>query len=62
MIGIGNLLVAVGTLIAMGVIIIATILFNIGLVIVAAMFVRYIAKLIIKDIKEGLIKTEIIQE
>lgn len=62
MIGIGNLLVAVGTLIAMGVIIIATILFNIGLVIVAAMFVRYIAKLIIKDIKESLIKTEIIQE
>ena len=56
MIGIGNLLVTVGTLIALGVISLITILINIGIVVLGVMFVKYIVKLIAKDINDKLNK------
>lgn len=56
MIGIGNLLVTVGTLIALGVISLITILINIGVVVLGVMFVKYIVKLIAKDINDKLNK------
>lgn len=58
MIGIGNLLVTVGTLIALGVISLITILINIGVVVLGVMFVKYIVKLIAKDINDKLNKIE----
>ena len=58
MIGIGNLLVTVGTLIALGVITLITILINIGVVVLGVMFVKYIVKLIAKDINDKLNKIE----
>ena len=58
MIGIGNLLVTVGTLIALGVISLITILINIGVVVLGIMFVKYIVKLIAKDINDKLNKIE----
>lgn len=58
MIGIGNLLVTVGTLIALGVIALITILINIGVVVLGVMFVKYIVKLIAKDINDKLNKNE----
>lgn len=58
MIGIGNLLVTVGTLIALGVIALITILINIGVVVLGVMFVKYIVKLIAKDINDKLNKIE----
>lgn len=56
MIGIGNLLVTVGTLIALGVVSLITILINIGVVVLGVMFVKYIVKLIAKDINDKLNK------
>lgn len=56
MIGIGNLLVTVGTLIALGVISLITILINIGVVVLGVMFIKYIVKLIAKDINDKLNK------
>ena len=58
MIGIGNLLVTVGTLIALGVVSLITILINIGVVVLGVMFVKYIVKLIAKDINDKLNKIE----
>lgn len=58
MIGIGNLLVTVGTLIGLGVIALITILINIGVVVLGVMFVKYIVKLIAKDINDKLNKIE----
>lgn len=58
MIGIGNLLVTVFTLIALGVIALITILINIGVVVLGVMFVKYIVKLIAKDINDKLNKIE----
>lgn len=58
MIGIGNLLVTVGTLIALGVISLITILINIGVLVLGVMFVKYIVKLIAKDINDKLNKIE----
>ena len=58
MIGIGNLLVTVGTLIALGVISLITILINIGVVVLGVMFVKYIVKLIAKDINDKLNRIE----
>lgn len=58
MIGIGNLLVTVGTLIALGIISLITILINIGVVVLGVMFVKYIVKLIAKDINDKLNKIE----
>lgn len=58
MIGIGNLLVTVCTLIALGVISLITILINIGVVVLGVMFVKYIVKLIAKDINDKLNKIE----
>nr|DAT35278.1 MAG TPA: hypothetical protein [Caudoviricetes sp.] len=54
MIGIGSLLVAIGTLIGLGVIS----LMNIGVVVLGIMFVRYIVKLIAKDINDTLNRIE----
>lgn len=54
MIGIGSLLVTVGTLIGLGVIS----LMNIGVVVLGIMFVRYIVKLIAKDINDTLNRIE----
>lgn len=54
MIGIGSLLVTIGTLIGLGVIS----LMNIGLVVLGIMFVRYIVKLIAKDINDTLNRIE----
>lgn len=54
MIGIGNLLVTVGTLIALGVIS----LMNIGVVVLGVMLVWYIVKLIAKDINDTLNRIE----
>lgn len=58
MIGIGSLLVTVFTLIALGVISLITILINIGVVVLGVMFVKYIVKLIAKDINDKLNKNE----
>lgn len=54
MIGIGSLLVTVGTLIGLGVIS----LMNIGVVVLGIMFVRYLVKLIAKDINDTLNRIE----
>lgn len=54
MIGIGSLLVTIGTLIGLGVIS----LMNIGFVVLGIMFVRYIVKLIAKDINDTLNRIE----
>lgn len=58
MIGIGSLLVTVFTLIGLGVIALITILINIGVVVLGVMFVKYIVKLIAKDINDKLNKIE----
>lgn len=58
MIGIGSLLVTVFTLIGLGVIALITILINIGVVVLGVMFVKYIVKLIAKDINDKLNKNE----
>lgn len=54
MIGIGSLLVTICTLIGLGVIS----LMNIGVVVLGIMFVRYIVKLIAKDINDTLNRIE----
>ena len=54
MIGIGSLLVTIFTLIGLGVIS----LMNIGVVVLGIMFVRYIVKLIAKDINDTLNRIE----
>lgn len=54
MIGIGSLLVTVGTLI--GLVVIS--LMNIGVVVLGIMLVRYIVKLIAKDINDTLNRIE----
>lgn len=58
MIGIGNLIVGIGTLIAIGLLSLFTILINVGIVIVALLVLKYITKLIIKDMCEKLNKVE----
>lgn len=58
MIGIGNLIVGIGTLIAIGLLSLFTILINVGIVIVVLLVLKYITKLIIKDICEKLNKIE----
>ena len=58
MIGIGSLLVTLFTLIGLGVIALITILINIGVVVLGVMFVKYIVKLIAKDINDKLNKIE----
>lgn len=54
MTGIGNLIVVIGTLVGMGLIALVTIAINIGIVILVAMFAKYVTKLIYKDIKAHL--------
>ena len=54
MIGIGSLLVTIGTLMGLGVIA----LMNIGFVVLGIMLVRYIVKLIAKDINDTLNRIE----
>ena len=54
MIGIGSLLVTICTLIGLGVIS----LMNIGVVVLGIMFIRYIVKLIAKDINDTLNRIE----
>ena len=54
MIGIGSLLVTICTLIGLGVVS----LMNIGIVVLGIMFVRYMVKLIAKDIKDTLNRIE----
>lgn len=54
MIGIGSLLVTICTLIGLGVVS----LMNIGIVVLGIIFVRYMVKLIAKDIKDTLNRIE----
>lgn len=54
MIGIGNLLVTIATLMGLGVIS----LINIGFVVLGIMFIKYIVKLIAKDINDTLNRIE----